>query len=63
MPYHHGVASSQVSDGRKSFQVWRVAWNILGTSKNREVWRRASNPSLYGLNITGILDGFFGTIY
>jgi hypothetical protein len=54
------MASLQVSDGRKNFEVWRVAWNIFGRAKIGKYGRELA--ALHCTDLTGILDGFFGTI-
>jgi hypothetical protein len=51
---HYGMARPQVADGEDTFQVWRVAENILnkqwrtadkGWSSSLGVWRGANNSS------------------
>jgi hypothetical protein len=67
-PCHHSMNHPWVTEGGYSFQIWRVAANILtkpsrtadkGRSYSLKVWRTGCYKVSHRVSE---LDGFFGTI-
>jgi hypothetical protein len=47
-PFHHGMARSQVADGGVGLQIWRVAANILISSREQPTM---GGPPAWGLGV------------
>jgi hypothetical protein len=53
VPCHHGMARSQVADGRDSLQVWSAAVNILN-KQSRTADKGWSSRRWLGLGLTAL---------